>query len=96
MLKKMNKLKNYNKISIIMSKIVKLTKLEDTAFDGKHPNGINVDYSIINVLYRKPKVGDYCIVGDLMTSMITEIIDENTFRTKNSIYKIEEIQPNES
>lgn len=71
---------------------VRITKLTDDVFNGKHPNKINVGYVKEGILWQAPIVGQSCCVGSLATSVVTEVIDENTFRTMNSTYKIEDIK----
>lgn len=79
----------YNK-----SKKIKLEKIE-SFFNGPHPNDIEVGVVEIGYMRSLPKVGDsfichYDKISDygFRTSTITEIIDEHTFKTLNSIYKI--------
>jgi len=66
-----------------------ITKLTDDEFNGNHPNGINVGYNRFGEMYDPPTVGDCFYLGSFKTSIVTEIIDKNTFRTENSTYKIE-------
>jgi hypothetical protein len=73
------------------AKRVRITKLKDDVFDGFHPNGIQEGYVKEGILWQAPELGVSCCVGDLYTSVVTEIIDETTFKTRNSTYKIEEI-----
>ena len=68
--------------------IVKITKIEDD-FKGKHPNNINKGAIIGGLMLHPPKVGESFWVNTFATSTVVEIIDENTFRTLNSVYKIE-------
>jgi hypothetical protein len=65
-----------------------LTKLKDNKFDNNHPNNINEGYISKGTVYQEPEVGKRCTVGDLRTSTVTEIIDDNTFKTLNSTYSI--------
>lgn len=83
----------YNKFSYKEGSVVKLTKIEDTKFNGVHPNRINVGVSYTGKLMIEPTLGcGVFIYNDTFhTSNITEIIDKNTFKTLNSIYKIENI-----
>lgn len=69
--------------------IVKITKIKDTKFDGNHPNEINEGYTKQGILYNPPKVGESVRVGSLLTSTVTEIINNDLFKTENSVYKIE-------
>ena len=69
-------------------------KINDLIFNGLHPNGINVGYTQIGELREDVTIGQRCVIvgnrlGDyLSTSKVTEIVDDDTFRTENSIYKI--------
>jgi hypothetical protein len=67
----------------------RLTKISDNAFDGKHPNKINVGYVKEGIVFQEPLVGQSCCIGSLCTSEVTEVIDENNFKTLNSTYRIE-------
>lgn len=66
-----------------------LTKLSDDKFEGKHPNGIDKGYLKQGMVWQEPIVGQSCYVGSLCTSVVTEVIDENHFKTQNSTYHIE-------
>jgi hypothetical protein len=76
---------------------VLVTKVVDEVFNGVHPNGIDVGYQSQGTLQRDLKEGDFLhIVGFgryLITSTIQKILDENTFTTMNSTYKIKKIDP---
>jgi hypothetical protein len=65
-----------------------LTKLKDNKFNNEHPNNINEGYVSKGMVYQEPEIGKRCIVGDLRTSTVTEIINDNTFKTLNSTYSI--------
>lgn len=71
---------------------VKIEKITDEKFGGFHPNGIDVGYYEFGILDDDIKVGERCLVRDhfryLNTSTVTEILSEDTFRTRNSIYKL--------
>ena len=75
------------------NKLVKLTKLEDTAFKGKHPMGINTGYEREGRSYDDIKVNEsFAIITDrgyLKTSKVTKVNDDMTFNTLNSVYKVE-------
>ena len=93
----------------IMKTIVRLTKVKDIRTEkfnlierpclkltpSKFPNGDTVE----GILMRKPKVGDVVLVlhGERFrrTSIITEVIDENNFKTLNSLYHIEVMRTEE-
>ena len=76
--------------------IIKLTKLKELP-DAFHPNNIEEGrveiFSIKDYLFKKPIVGERFTLMDLShwfsTSLVQEIVDENTFKTLNSIYKWE-------
>ena len=68
------------------SNIVQITKLSELK-NAPYPNNIEVGYSTQGKFYNAPKVGERFWVGSFRTSTVQEIIDENTFKTKNSIYK---------
>lgn len=76
--------------------IVKVVKLTDDRFDGKHPNGIGVGFEIKGQLVTNIEVGSPLFINHCThsqyewfhTSVITEIIDENTFKTLNSTYSV--------
>ena len=76
---------------------VKVVKLSDDVFEGRHPNGIKSNHTVYGAILNEVKVGEALFLdkakgdsfGFFHTSVITEIIDENTFRTLNSTYHIE-------
>lgn len=74
------------------ARIVRIIKVSDDVFGGKHPKGINEGYIKESWMWQAPEIGVSCVVGDFVTSVVTEIIDEHTFRTKNSTYRIEEVK----
>jgi hypothetical protein len=71
---------------------IKLTKL-DSLLEGAHPNGIEQGYVAKGFMEKEPTVGESFEITNsgywFTTSTVQEIIDENTFKTLNSIYKIE-------
>lgn len=73
---------------------IKLTKIKELD-DAVHPNNIQEGKVYKGQLKEPPKVGECVYIdrqhGYFRTSIVTEIIDDNTFRTMNSIYKIEHI-----
>ena len=79
---------------------VVLTKISDDKFDGNHPNGIIEGYTRVGKLINDVIIGDQILVVNnthyLCTSEVTEIIDDITFKTENSTYKIEVIYENDS
>lgn len=66
----------------------RLEKLEDLRFNGNHPNGIDKGYITDGILYENIETGKKVFLGRLVTSTVMKIINENTFQTKNSTYKI--------
>lgn len=72
-------------------KIGRITKLSDDAFNGNHPNGINKGYITEGKITIGPVVGERFYIGKFSTSIVLEIIDENTFKTLYSTYKLEYI-----
>lgn len=70
-----------------------LSKIDDHVFNGNHPNAIYVGYIQHGRLIEDVTVGQRCnvvkFISDyLSTSKVVEIIDEETFKTENSTYKI--------
>ena len=78
---------------------IKLTKLEDTKFNGVHPNGINEGYTregVINVNYSNEHQCFLIIERDRFfnTSQVTKIEELEGYdlaHTINSVYKVEPI-----
>ena len=79
---------------------IKLTKLSDDKFDGKHPNFINEGFVISGSLINDLTIGEPLFMDCdeneyhfnwFHTSVVEKIINENTFKTKNSTYRIEKI-----
>ena len=65
---------------------IKLEKLKELP-DAKHPNNIEVGFIKTGNFVAEPEVGKAFYIGwNWRTSLVTEIIDANTFRTLNSIY----------
>jgi hypothetical protein len=79
--------------------VIKLTKLKDTKFDGKHPNHINEGYvkeGVINVEKSNEHQCFLIIKGDRFfnTSQVMEIEEQEGYdlaHTLNSIYKVEPV-----
>lgn len=66
---------------------IKIEKLKELP-DAVHPNNIEVGYVKIGSMFREPTVGERFRVGlSWSTSVVQEIIDAHTFRTRNSIYR---------
>jgi hypothetical protein len=78
---------------------VHLFKVSDEVFEGQHPNDINPGFEITGDLVTKLEVGGGLFLNNCKhrsyewfhTSTVTDIIDEHTFKTLNSTYKIEEV-----
>ena len=70
----------------------KLTKVksENQVFHPTHP--VKVNSSSTRDILVDPKVGQSFIFGNNITSTVVEIIDGETFRTNNSVYKLEDVQ----
>lgn len=72
----------------IKIKLVKIKEVEDAL----HPNNIKEGYEKIGYMQNEPRIGEcfwvYTISSYFHTSTIQEIIDKDTFKTLNSIYKI--------
>lgn len=75
-----------------------LTKITDDKFNGEHPNGIIAGYTRSGILQHDIEVGmAVLVIGParyLCTSDVTEIIDDNTFKTRNSTYNIDLYEDN--
>lgn len=75
---------------------VKVVKLSDDKFNGLHPNYIDEGYTRFGELCHDIEVGKRLEMSGkrlhdwFTTSIVTEIIDNNTFKTENSTYKIED------
>jgi len=72
---------------------IRLVKLTDDKFNGQHPNGINEGAERIGFPSDELEVGKRFYISTMtnwfMTSRVTEIVDERTFKTDNSTYSIE-------
>jgi len=74
-------------------KTVKLTKLKDNRFNGRHPNGINEGYVKEGIMQHLPKIGERFYVGAFSTSpVLSEIDEDGIFETTYSTYKLEIIK----
>lgn len=73
-----------------------IEKLSDDKFNGMHPNRINKGWSCEGPVWQAPIVGQSCCIGTFCTSVVTEIIDESIFKTRNSTYKIIYHEPKSS
>lgn len=72
---------------------VKVFKIEDSVFDGKHPKDINAGYERIGKAMGEVVEGEPFYIqtnrGLFHTSRVTVVNDDNTFNTLNSVYKLE-------
>lgn len=70
--------------------LVKIKELEDAL----HKNNIEEGFEVKGAITEEPKIGDCFYVFKqknitwFRTSTVMEIIDKDTFKTVNSIYKI--------
>ena len=75
---------------------VKLQKISDDRFDGRHPNFIDVGHTVYGRVLEDLEVAKRFRLVDVKgdsncyfyTSNVLKIIDENTFITLNSTYKV--------
>lgn len=73
---------------------ITLTKLSDDSFGGNHPNGINTGYQATGILVNDITVGERVVMtrfptgGYFATSRVLRIVDDSTFKTEYSTYKI--------
>lgn len=78
---------------------VRVKKLSDDKYNGFHPNGIDEGYTEQGIVQEDLEVGKRFHISRLgrylLTSEVTEIIDENTFKTKNSTYNVISINEND-
>lgn len=79
---------------------VKIVKISDDVFNGNHPNYINTGYEQIGEVQKDITIGErFNVIGKndyLSTSIVTAIIDDETFKTMNSTYKVFKIYENEN
>lgn len=71
---------------------VKLEKIKDLRFEGRHPNGVNEGHVAIGEEIQPPIVGSCYYLGSMRTSTVIRISDDNTFETRNSIYQLTELK----
>jgi hypothetical protein len=68
--------------------MITLEKIAEVS-DPVHPGNIEVGFTIQGTLHEDPQIGcRFCVGPTWSTSVVTEIIDAETFRTLNSIYRI--------
>lgn len=71
---------------------IRLTKLKESD-NPLHPNNIEPGYVKEGEFHNEPTVGEPFWVGNWWrTSIVKEVLDANTFRTCNSIYRFEIIE----
>ena len=91
----MSKIKQ-NKIPVKLAKRIRLTKVNDDAFEGNHPNGIDEGYVVEGHLIESPKIGSRFYVAcaeGFSTSNVTELPnEEGIFKTMYSTYKLEYLE----
>ncbi len=74
-------------IKVRLTKIKEVEKSSNSSIDvGVSVEGIIADGSVFP---KKPTVGLPFVIDTYRTSMVKEILPENTFRTHNAIYKFE-------
>ncbi len=70
-------------------KMVRLIKLSDDHFNGVHPNGIDAGHVAMGFISKGPVVGERFYIGfEFSTSVVQKIINEDTFKTLYSTYRI--------
>lgn len=80
---------------------LRVSKLEDTRFEGKHPNGINVGYTSTGILELELSNNHQCLFliegGHYFHTSQVHRIEEfegyDLVHTSNSVYKVEPILP---
>lgn len=73
----------------IKLKKIKLTKIKELE-DAVVPGNIDEGFEKIGILLSEPVKGECFWVGtSFRTSLVTEVLENNTFKTMNSIYKYE-------
>ncbi len=77
----------------LKGKTVRVVKLEDTKFNGNHPNGVVEGTERTGQAYFDLEIGKCFWLNNFTTSPVTEINETNmTFNTLNSVYKFEIIE----
>lgn len=66
---------------------VKLYKVSELP-DAMVPHNISIGYVCEGTLYTDIVIGRPVDIGLIRTSVVTEIINESTFKTMNSVYHI--------
>ena len=74
-----------------MARKIRLIKVKE-ADNPRHPHNIPEGYVVEGEFVADPEVGETFWVGQRWrTSVVQEIISPDTFRTMNSIYKVETV-----
>lgn len=68
------------------STIVRIEKLSELK-NAINPNNIKEGYITEGSFIKPPQIGERFWVGSFSTSPVQEIMDKNTFKTRNSIYR---------
>ncbi len=76
----------------IRVKQIRLIKISDDVFEGKHPNGIYEGYSRVGSMIVPPTIGERFWLNAFSTSPVTKIISKFKFKTMYSTYKIEYLE----
>ena len=88
----------YKQFGVRTKIIVRLTKLgnsENPKYSNEHPRHIKIGSIYEGLMLRPVAVGESFYVGypnadnHFHTSVVREILSKNTFKTINSIYKLE-------
>lgn len=79
--------------------LYRIEKVSDDVFNGQHPNLIDEGFFVIGYFKFPPCVGERFFIQSptsredcLTTSTVTEIIDDETFKTNNSTYSLKKIK----
>lgn len=74
-----------------MKTLITLTKLKELE-DAKYPHNIPEGHVIRGWLMKEPEIGKRFPVNSFCsTSSITELLENDTFKTLNSIYQLDRI-----
>ena len=72
-----------------MKTLITLTKISELE-DAKHPHNIPEGHVVRGWLMQEPEIGKRFQVNSFWsTSQVTEILENDTFKTLNSLYKLE-------
>lgn len=74
-------------IKVRLTKVTEIEKSTNSSIDvGVSVEGVIVEGSVFP---KKPTVGLPFVISTYRTSLVKELLSENTFRTHNAIYKFE-------